>query len=149
LKSRYGLEIRSATSADAAGILELAGQCGRRIESRGLADRLDIIRTGPGAALIATEWGPPSGLVVMHWYQSLGADHPVAQIDVLLVGPENRRRGIGRLMVKSASQAARVAGCDTLELRVPPDDASLAAFGLATGFTGLGSLFVRALRKKT
>jgi aminoglycoside 6'-N-acetyltransferase I len=146
--TRYGLEIRAATSAEAPGLAELLSLAGYPIETRILADRLDALRQWPGTALVALEWGPPSGLVVLHWYKTLGAAQPTAQITTLLVGPDERRRGIGRLLLKAASQAARVAGCDALELTVAGEVPTLSAFCFATGFSETGSRFVRALRKK-
>ena len=141
------MEIRTATAADAPGVAELLAAGGRDIAPRALADRLDAIRRDAGAALIALEWGPPSGVVLIHWYHTLTADQPTAQIAPLFVGPDSRRRGIGRALLKAASQAARVAGCGALELRADADDLDLAAFCRSTGFTEAGHVFARALRK--
>ncbi len=149
LKTRYGLEIRAATSGDAQGLCELLQTAGHAVSPRAMAERLDALRQEPGAALIAAEWGPPSGLVVIHWYRTLDADQPTAQIATLLVGSDERRRGIGRLLLKAASQAARVAGCGTLQLLATPDASALHAFCLATGFSEDGPRFVRPLRKRT
>lgn len=149
MASRYGLEIRAATAADAAGLAALFRASGQTIAVSDLAERLEALRLGSGTALIAVEWGPPSGLVVLHWYRSLMAAQPVAQITGLLVGPEERRRGIGRLLLKAASQAARTAGCATLELAASPDDDTLRVFCESTGFERAGSLFTRPLRKKS
>jgi aminoglycoside 6'-N-acetyltransferase I len=74
LKSRYGLEIRAATVADAAGLSALFGAAGLTITPLALAGRLDAIRQDQGAVLIAAEWGPPSGLIILHWYRTLEAD---------------------------------------------------------------------------
>ncbi len=148
MNTRYGLEIRAATAADAPGLAELLGAAGQAMAPRMLADRLETIRQAPGTALIAVEWGPPSGLVVLHWYRTLGADQPLAQITALLVAPADRRRGIGRLLVKAAAQSARVAGCGALSLLAAPDQPELRAFCRANGFGEGGSLFVRPLRKK-
>jgi aminoglycoside 6'-N-acetyltransferase I len=148
LKTRYGLEIRAATGAEAPGLSEMLSAAGHPIAARVLVERLDAIRQGPGTALIAVEWGPPSGLVILHWYQTLEADQPAAQITTLLVGPSERRRGIGRLLVKAAAQAARVAGCGTLELSTRTQDHELHEFCRATGFTEAGPRFTRPLRKK-
>jgi aminoglycoside 6'-N-acetyltransferase I len=148
LKSRRGLEIRAATSADAPGLAELLSGVGHVIAPLVLAERLDAVRQGNGIALIAMEWGPPSGLIMSHWYRTLHDDHPVAQITTLLVGPDERRRGIGRLLIKAAAQAARVAGCDTLEVLTATPEQDLRDFCQATGFTEVGPRFVRALRKK-
>ncbi len=147
MKSRYGMEIRAATETDAPGVSELLATGGIDIAPRVLADRLDAIRRDAGAALIAVEWGPPSGLVLIHWYRTLTADQPTALIAALFVGSDSRRRGIGRALLKAASQAARVAGCGTLELRSGTHDPDLAAFCHSTGFTETGHVFGRALRK--
>lgn len=148
MTTRYGLEIRAATAAEAPGLSELLAAAGHAIAARILADRIDALRREAGTALVALEWGPPSGLVVLHWYRTLDADQPTAQITTLLVGPEERRRGIGRLLVKAAAQAARVAGCGTLELSSATAGPGLHDFCLSTGFTEAGHRFTRALRKK-
>jgi len=84
----------------------------------------------------------------MHWYPTLEASGPVAQITMLLVGAEDRRRGIGRLLIKGAAQAARTAGCDQLAITATSGAPSLRAFCSATGFTEAGPRFVRSLRKQ-
>jgi aminoglycoside 6'-N-acetyltransferase I len=148
LKTRSGLEIRTATGADAPGLCELLRAAGNEISLRALVERLEAVRLERGAALIAAEWGPPVGLVLFHWYRTLEADQPTAQITTLLVSPTERRRGIGRLLVKAAAQAARVAGGGALELLTAPEELTLHAFCRATGFLEVGPRFLRPLRKK-
>ena len=148
MKTRYGLEIRAATGADAPGLCELLTAADLKVSPSALAERLDALRHEPGAALLAAKWGPPSGLIILHWYRTLEADQPTAQITTLLVGPDDRRRGIGRLLVKAAAQAARVAGCGGLQLLAAPDDNALYEFCRATGFVAYGQCFTRPLRKK-
>ena len=149
MTSRYGLQIRAATSADAPGLAELLNAAGQIAAATTLAARLDALQRGSGTALVALEWGPPSGLVVLSFHHVLEADLPVAQITTLLVGPDERRRGIGRLLLKAAAQAARVAGCGTLQLVAPPAEPSLAAFCQATGFEQVGLGYTRPLRKRS
>jgi aminoglycoside 6'-N-acetyltransferase I len=148
VKTRYGLEIRAAGGTDAAGVCELLNASGVVLTPLAMARRLDAIRQQPGTALLAQEWGPPSGLVVLHWYPTLDADLATAEITMLLVGIEQRRRGIGRLLVKAAAQAARVAGCGTMRMLVEPEQHTLRQFCLATGFGEAGEWFDRPLRKK-
>ena len=144
---RRGLEIRAASAVDAPGLCALLTASGFDAGATDMAARLGAMRAGAGAVLLAVEWGPPNGVVAVHWYETLVTAQPVAQIDLLLVGPEERRRGIGRLLVKAASQAARVAGCGSLELAAFVDTPDIAAFCLATGFAQAGERFSRALRK--
>jgi predicted N-acetyltransferase YhbS len=146
--SRHGLEIRAVAPIDAPGLVTLLAEAGHAIDARHLAERLVAVREAPGTALIAAQWGPPSGLVVLHWYPTLGDARPTAQITALLVGIADRRRGIGRLLLKAAAQAARTAGCGRLEMVAPGDAASLHAFCRATGFIEAGATFVRSLRKQ-
>jgi ribosomal protein S18 acetylase RimI-like enzyme len=148
LKSRHGLEIRTATGSDAPGLAEMLARAGHAVPARRLADRLEAIRQQSGTVLIAVDWGPPSGLIVAHWYPALHSDHPVAQITMLLVSPDDRRRGIGRLLLKAAAQAARSAGCDVLEIVADGNEPGLKAFCGASGFADAGQRFVRALRKQ-
>lgn len=149
MTSRFGLEIRAATGADAQGLCELLAPFGQTVNPRDMAGRIERIRAGPSAALIALEWGPPSGLVVLHWYQTPGDALPHAQITTLVVAPEDRRRGLGRMLLKAAGQTARVAGCGSLELLMKQEYHDLRQFCLATGFEQSGSRFQRLLRKKT
>ncbi|MEA1833358.1 GNAT family N-acetyltransferase [Methylobacterium durans] len=146
--SRYGLEIRTAVAADAPGLADLMRAAGHPVPAHDLADRLDLLRYGHGTALVALEWGPPSGIVVLHWYPALEQASPVAQVTLLLVGPDERRRGIGRQLLKAASQAARMAGCGTLHLLAAPDRPDLRAFCAATGFVEAAAGFARPLRKR-
>lgn len=148
LKNRYGLEIRAATHTDMLGLCDFLIAAGYEMSRHVSAARLDALRQGPGATLIAADLGPPIGLVVLHWYWTLETDQPTAQITTLLVAPTERRRGIGRLLVKAAAQMARVAGCGALELLGAPDDKGLLDFCSASGFTEIGRRFIRPLRKK-
>ncbi len=145
---RYGMEVRAATAAEAPGLATLLATAGRAIDPNHLAERLTAQRQSAGVALVALQWGPPSGLVVLHWYQTLEAARPIAQITTLLVNEEERRRGVARLLLKAAAQAARTAGCGDLEILAASADEALHAFCRATGFAEAGPRFVRSLRKQ-
>jgi aminoglycoside 6'-N-acetyltransferase I len=144
---RHGLEIRAATAADAPFLCELLAAAGRPVEPRILADRLALIRRDDGVCLIASAWGPPSGVMTLHWIQPIDAARQAAA-SLFLVAPDARRRGIGRLLLKAGSQAARSAGCDELRLLAPPDAAELLAFCQETGFEADGQAWSRPLRRR-
>ena len=148
MTSRYGVEVRAATPTDAPDLATLMSTAGQVGDARELAERLVALRHASGIVLIAVQWGPPSGLVVLHWYPTLDDARPTAQITTLLVSVEERRRGIGRLLLKAAAQVARSAGCGKLELSVTPEAAFLQEFCRATGFAEVGQRFVRSLRKQ-
>lgn len=149
MSGRYGLQIRAATSADAPGLAALMLACGDTNARTDWAARLDALARSSATVLLALEWGPPSGVVVWQRVRTILSDHPVAQITTLLVGPQERRRGIGRQLLKAAAQSARAAGCDALQLVVGWPDETLRAFCHATGFVESDSLFARPLRKKS
>ena len=99
MASRYGLEIRAADSSDAPGVAELLQAAGLPAPAAAVAGRLERLRAERATILLAVEWGPPSGLIVFHARQTLLADLPRAFVGALVVGPEARRRGIGRLLL--------------------------------------------------
>lgn len=148
MSSRYGLSIRAANSGDVDGLAELLNTGGWTIGRDALVARLSAVQDQPGALLIADEWGPPSGLIVVHWHAVLTADLKQGWISALLVDPDRRRNGVARLLLKAASQAARSAGCDKLCLYAPDALGDLRAFGIATGFVETGRVLARPLRKR-
>ena len=105
------------------------------------------MRAEPGVVLLAGEWGPPAGVIALSWPRDLLETRPVARITTLLVAPGDRRRGIGRLLLKAGAQAARSAGCGRLALSVPEPAGDLAAFCGASGFAPAGAWLTRPLRK--
>ncbi len=149
MSSRYGLQIRAPEPADAAGLADLYRSAGQPIAATAIAARLETMSRFPGAMFLALEWGPPSGVVSLHWFPRLLADPLVARLTDMLVAPEARRRGLGRLLLKAASRASRLAGCDRLECFPPEDQRDLQAFLLAAGFVQAGAHFVRPLRRKS
>jgi GNAT superfamily N-acetyltransferase len=131
------------------GLAELLKTAGLTIARDKLALRLRVIQDQPGVLLIADEWGPPSGLIALHWQSVLTADLKVGWISTLLVDPERRRNGVARVLLKAASQAARAAGCGDLMFHSPTGQQDLRAFCLATGFAENGEALTRALRKRS
>lgn len=126
----------------------LLRQIGHELSPREAAERLDALRQASGSAvLVAAGFGPVIGLVALHWCGVLQQARPVARITALVVDEAERRRGIGRLLVKAGAQAARVAGCDMLELTTAPDQEAAQAFWRAIGFAQSTPGFSRALRK--
>lgn len=148
LGNRYGLEIRAAAGTDAGALAVLLGEAGVAVGAADLAARLETLQRGGGTALLAVEWGPPSGLVALAPVATLGAARPFGLITTFVVGPESRRRGIGRVLLKAAGRAARQAGCDRLLLPVEPGQDDLRAFCAAAGFTAEGRMHARPLLKR-
>ncbi len=145
---RYGLEIRAASAADAPGLVALFTELGRDADHVALASRIEALTKAGGSALIAVEWGPPSGLIALQILHDLSTARPAGLVVTLAVAPDSRRRGIGRLLVKAISRSARLAGCDRLLLVPDPGAAGLAEFAGATGFLADGGYLVRPLLRR-
>ena len=148
MSSRYGLSIRTAQAGDVEGLAELLENGGLTIARDRLASRLSAVLAQPGSVLLADEWGPPSGLIAVHWHAILTTDLKVGWISALLVDPARRRNGLARLLLKAASQAARSAGCGELVVDLPTAAGDLRGFCLASGFVEAGEVFKRPLRKR-
>ena len=148
MPNRYGLTIRAADAADLDGLGALLDACGLPVPRERLAANLSALKAQPGALLIADAWGPPSGVIALHWTVGLTAELKTAEVTLLLVDPDHRRSGVARLLLKAASQAARVAGCGDLVLSSSRASDDLDAFALATGFTSAGRRLHRSLRKQ-
>ena len=143
---RYGIEVRRAAAADAPELARLLTQAGAAVAPNEAADRLAAIREG--AVLVTAGYAGLNGLVALHWAPALHLPRPVATITMLVVDADERRHGIGRLLLKAASQAARSANCDSLEVAAGVGHPELAAFCSAAGFASSGQVFVRSLRKR-
>ncbi len=76
---RYGLEIRAATAPDVPGLATLLGDLGGGpMDPTVLAARLDALSKAGGTALIAVEWGPPSGVIALQGMHDLASAKPQA-----------------------------------------------------------------------
>jgi GNAT superfamily N-acetyltransferase len=145
----YGVEIRAAAPADAADLALLLSQLGYPMSARAAALRLEALARAPDSALmVAVGHAPVIGLVALHWCAMLQHDKPVARITTLVVDDRERGRGIGRMLVKSASQIARMAGCDVLELTTGLQREAAHAFCRSIGFTASSLRFSRSLRRR-
>jgi hypothetical protein len=91
MPSRYGLAIRAAHAGDAEGVAVLMRTAGLLLDARGLSQRLEAIPVEAGLVLLAEEWGPPSGILVLGWRWTLTDVLRVAEVTTLLVDPEQRR----------------------------------------------------------
>ena len=140
---RYGVEVRAAQPTDAAELARLLGAAGLPVPAPEVAVRLEALRAQPGSAiLVATGYPGLVGVVSFCWSASLHTARPIAWVGALVVDPDERRRGIGRLLLKAASQVARSAGCDLLQM------SGAEAFCLANGFVPAGPGFERPLRRR-
>lgn len=147
MTGRFGLSIRATESRDAPGLAALFEAAGLAVSTAQATARLADLQAEAGSVLIADEWGPPSGVIALHWHTVLTSAYMVAFVSTLCVDPERRRSGVARLLLKAGAQAARAAGCGDLVIAAEPDSSTY-AFGVATGFSAVGSQLHRSLRKR-
>lgn len=144
-----GIDIRGAVPADAADVAGLLGQLGYPISARGAAERLEALARDPDATvLVASGYGPVAGLIAVNWCQMLHHPRPLARITTLVVDENQRGSGVGRMLVKAGAQAARMAGCDMLELTTGVQREASHAFYRAIGFEHSSLRFSRSLRRR-
>ncbi len=154
---RRGVDVRAPAASDAPELARLlaAGPHPpdlrtpdlRTPDAREMAGRLEALAQDPAAAaLVATDaYGSVIGLAALGWAHTPLEARPVARLTALVVAEEERRRGIGRLLLKACAQLARTEGCDALEL-AGGDEA--APFCQATGFEAAGRVWRRGLRRR-
>ncbi len=145
--ARYGVDLRRVVLADAG---QLAALLVERPDQHVLARRIErVLAAETATGLVATDYdGTLIGIITLHWHDRLQSDAPVATITSFIVAESERRRGVGRVLLKAASQAARAAGCDTLLVHLPDEAAATREFCRQTGFVKYGDAFSRTLRKR-
>jgi GNAT superfamily N-acetyltransferase len=149
VSTRYGVDLRGALPADAADIALLLGQLGYPAAPREVVERLERAAREAGTVLVATGAdGAVVGLIAVTWTAMLHHARPVGRITTLVVDDRERRRGIGRLLIKAGAQAARAAGCDEIELTTGTHRTEAHHFYAALGFAPGALRFSRGLRRR-
>ena len=100
MPNRYGLTIRAAEAGDVEGLGALLRACGFAAPRERLSSALSAIRQQSGVMLLADDWGPPAGLVAVHWAATLSRDLKSACLSELFVDPDRRRAGVARLLLR-------------------------------------------------
>jgi N-acetylglutamate synthase-like GNAT family acetyltransferase len=141
---------RRARRRDFTALTELFASCGFPIPdpNRSTLSRFRKIVADLGSDIyVATEREAIIGLVHTTYSRSLTAGTR-AEVATLLVGPEHRRRGVGKALLALAHERARRRHCS--ELRYLPESDPQAIEGLLrqAGWTVAGSLFRVDLRPR-
>ena len=118
------------------------------MSTREAVERLEAMARDPDATvLVAIGYGPVAGLIAVNWCRMLHHARPLARITTLVVDDNQRGSGVGRMLVKAGAQAARMAGCDVLELTTGVQREEAHAFYRAIGFEHSSLRFSRSLRR--
>jgi GNAT superfamily N-acetyltransferase len=111
--------VRRAESRDEASILELAQALAASfsVEPEAFRENFSLLLASPSALLsVAEEDDLIIGYVLAFEHRTFYANGPVAWAEELMVRPENRRRGVGKLLMRSAEEWARSKGCKLIAL---------------------------------
>ena len=141
--------IREATPADAPAVSGLLGELGYEISPENAASRLRDLAASDNDAVylyIAAGSAIPLGVIAVHWTHILHLPSPSARIISLVVSEKARRQHVGERLIAHAAEAARHAGCGTLELTTGLQRDGAHAFYRALGFTEKSRHFQRPLR---
>ncbi|UUX52129.1 ribosomal protein S18-alanine N-acetyltransferase [Nisaea acidiphila] len=124
----YSLDLELARYLDAAA--DLHGALFERPWNRpALEDLLSVSGTDGAAALVSDRTPRFAGFVL---FRTLG---DFSEILTLAVAPENRRQGIGRLLMEQAVHAARESGAERLVLEVQDGNRSAISLYESLGMT--------------
>ncbi len=140
-----GLEIRRARESDAPVLATLLAHLGYPADAAELSGRLDRMRAMGDDAFVAVRDGGVVGLATVHSRAVLHASRPVAQLTALVVTPQARGQGIGRVLVAWAEQWARDRGADRLVVTTALHRAEAPRFYERLGFEHTGRRYVKQL----
>jgi GNAT superfamily N-acetyltransferase len=131
--------IRSAAAADAPTIAALLGELGYPADARSVAARLaPLLPRGDMAILVAELEGAVVGLGSVFLLPVLHENGARAMITALVVSESTRRRGVGRLLVRSLQAFARENGCTRIIVTTANHRADAHQFYEDIGFSWTG-----------
>lgn len=110
------IEIREAQPSDAedlAGLIELLGH---QVDADGVGRRMQRLSSDDLPQLVATEGGRVIGLCGLHRMAAIHRERPVGRVTILVVAPQWRGRGVGRMLVETAEAQLADAGCGMIEV---------------------------------
>jgi GNAT superfamily N-acetyltransferase len=140
--------IRAALPEDAPAVSALLRELGYEVSADAAAARLrQLAASGSDAVYLYMADGSaePLGVIGVHWTHSLHLAAPSARITSLVVNEKARRQQVGERLITHAAEAARRAGCGSLELTTALHREGAHAFYRALGFTEKSRHFQRPL----
>ncbi len=144
------IRIRSAEAGDAPAIAGILSQAGYPASEATIAARL--ARHGADACsdvMVADDGKRLHGLACAHVIPLLHDEHDLCRMTILAVAETSRRRGVGRLLLASVEEFARLNGCRRVEITSAEHRAAAHAFCRALGYQEIERRFVRPFEGAT
>ena len=139
------IEIRDALPGDAEQLVGLIKLLGHEVDATGILQRIHELATHDLPQLVAVEGDNVFGLCGLHRMAAIHRQQPVGRVTILVVAPEARGRGIGRLLITAAERRLREAGCGIIELTSNDRLADAHQFYEHIGFERTSKRFAKAL----
>jgi GNAT superfamily N-acetyltransferase len=144
-KSRQKPEVRDARPADAPRLVELITELGHEIDEKSVRKNLAALRKLDETPLVAVEDKRIVGLCGIHKTVTVHRDAPLGRITILVVAKDAQAHGIGRMLVESAEQRLRKAGCKMVEVTSNDRRAKAHAFYRHLGYERSSIRFFKKL----
>ena len=136
---------RAATDADAPVIAELLGGLGYSVERGFVRNRLALLSSRPDeCVLVAENTGKVVGMVSAHLFPLFHADYWIGRITALVVRPDQRGRGMARLLLQAAEEFAWSRQCIRVEVDSGGSHYSAPVFYERTGYERVDRYFVKS-----
>lgn len=142
------VQIRSATTADAAAIARLIEQLGYPDAGAHFESRLEhMLASDRAAVLLAVRDARVLGLATVHVLSVLNRVRDVAWLTALVVDDSARRTGVGRALVAAVEEFARRSDCERLSVTTHEDRLLAREFYVRVGFDATGRRFGKTLSR--
>jgi GNAT superfamily N-acetyltransferase len=140
-----GLTVRDAGVADAHAIADLLGQLGYPAQPRTVEARLERLGIVGDRVVVADLDGSVVGLAHLQVAPAIELDRPAAKIAALVVDEAHRGQGVGRALVETMEDEARMRDCELLFLTTAERRDGAHAFYERVGLEHTGRRYGRTL----
>jgi GNAT superfamily N-acetyltransferase len=140
------IDLRTAVPADADDVAALLGALGYPCEAVEAAERIAaVLHNDRQVLIVARHRGAVCGLLGLDFMYYLPLGTTTCRVTALVVLPDARGHGLGRLLLRDAERRARLGGAARLEVTSAGHRTEAHAFYRACGFSEGAVRFVKLL----
>jgi N-acetylglutamate synthase-like GNAT family acetyltransferase len=137
--------VRAAAEADAPVIAELLGGLGYSVERGFVRNRLAMLSSrSDDSVLVAENLGQVVGVISVHVFPLFHADYWIGRITALVVRPDQRGRGVARVLMQAAEEFSWNRQAIRVEVDSGGSHYTAPAFFERTGYERVDRYFVKA-----